>query len=40
MCDIERSNPNVGVGQILKGYLNTSGVTLFKTNAELEHGFK
>ena len=21
MCDIERSNPNVGVGQILKQYL-------------------
>ena len=27
MCTVERSYPKVGVGQILKQYLNTSAVT-------------
>ena len=42
VCAIERSYPNVGVGQILKRILNTSAVTnsFQNLNAELKHGFK
>ena len=42
MCGIERSNPNVGVGQILKRYLEYLAVTstFQNLNEELEHGFK
>ena len=31
VCAIKRSNPYVGVGQILKGYLEQQLQTLFKT---------
>ena len=41
MCAIERSYPNIGVGQILKGYLEYfSSYTFQNLNAELEHGFE
>ena len=40
MCDIERSNPSVGVDQILKRYLEyfSSYKHFQNLNAELEHG--
>ena len=42
MCAVERSNPNVGVGQILKRYLGILQQlqTLQNLNAEFKHGFK
>ena len=42
VCSIERSYPYVGVGQILKGYLEyyTITNTFQNLNAELQHGFK
>ena len=41
VCAIKRSNPNVGVGQILKQYLEYFSSNTFQNlNAELEHGFK
>ena len=42
VCAIERSYPKVGVGQILKMYLEyfSSNLHVQNLNAELEHGFK
>ena len=42
VCAIERSYPNVGVGQYKSGILNTSAVTntFQNLNAKLKHGFK
>ena len=41
VCATERSYPNVGVGQILKRYLEYfSSYTFQNVNTELKHGFK
>ena len=41
VCVIERSYPYIGVGQILKGYLEYfSSYTFQNLKAELQHGFK